>query len=496
MEQKRNSEGLYHLIKSLSLKERRLVKEYISIHSKGESSTKYAILFDVFVSLKSYDPTALIPSTFFNKRALKDSSSYLIGKVLEYLAVIESGPWNELTVIEKAIEKGFFSLAIRMIEDVIDRSSQSMRIDFQLEVLRIQKKLVKYYPRVSKSSKPIGNELRLLKESSAFQTSKYYAQLFRENFRNGLLERISLFEMYRDKVDELYDPSFHPRTRAKILRMKVTWLVLGKELFLAKKSHDSVLRIMEANNEAFSSDEHREETLFQIVLLSNFGEFEEAEKLVYELGALEGENEIENQRIIGAWIYGALLVSACSAKVELGRRAYKELQKHDDIFEDGRRALLLHFASLVFSYMEEWDEVLNIRARISRLYQDNNEGITRYSPVIRAMCYYELGDYKSSRFHLHEFAKATNSLNSEYFNAISNAFNILLVDHDGPNRKFTPIRSIAASLPQILENPVESQYSEPFDFSGWLKSTIEGTKFIDQVLSKQSPGFLRFKFNA
>ena len=496
MEKKRNTEGLYHLIKSLSHKERRLVKDYISANSKGKDKTKYEVLLAQFISLRSFDTKALIPDPFPNQRSLRDCSVYLIPKVLEQLAVVESGPWYDLAIIEKAIDKGFFSIAGSLIGKEKVKITQSTRLDYKLEAFRIQKKLQKYSPSTYLVHKFFNNELKFLRESSALMKTKYFSEMFRTAFLLPHEERMEIYAHYEQQVDRLYDSQFHHRARSKVLRMRTTWHVLGKDLEGARKSHDAVFRIMENHPEDFSTDEHTDETLFQVVLLAHFGEFEKAELMAYRLGALEGENEMQSQRILHSWIYAALLVAASSGNIPLGKRASTELQKYSNQIGEERLSLLLHFASITFIYAERWEKVLELQTQLSELPVFRNEGVKRFSPAIKALCHFEMGDYASARSEMDNFQAETAPLESRYYQAIVDAFSILLNDEIGVRKKFAPIKKVLNDLEAVLEDPQESQFADAFDFTGWLRATLEGNKLIDLVLSKRSSPLLRFRFNA
>lgn len=490
-ERKRNLKGLIELVQSLSGSEKKQVRAHLANQSRGAAEGKYAKLYEKICKGSKVD-LAELEKLFHTEKSISDSCDYLVGKVFESLAINEKEGRIEPVIVKKAIEKGFYSLAAKVVKKEVKRAFSSFDLNYLKELYQFKIRLEKYYGQSISFPASIPSYDHVLLEIVAQNRAEWLYRKFKSSVVLSFKERRAIFNAYTTEVQGLGSPSFFPTSQARVLKMKTTWLVLGKEFAEAQKVHEILLNTQRAHPSRFAPEFHTDELFLQFSFLTFEKKYSEAEQMIYELGSTVGNNASLDKKTLGLWIFGAIRLAVLGGKTALGNRAIKELER-TSVFESKRMSLLLHSACLICVYNEDWSKVLDLQYRLSRFSKSAYPDIALYAPLVKAIAYFELGELSDSKRESLRFDKATQELNLEYPQFVVECVLglIEIKNRFGDPKLF--IEAAKRKIEDLLQRQDESHFARYFNLSVWLESKRTGEKMDVLIQQGRSPSLMEVK---
>ncbi|MEO5908054.1 MAG: hypothetical protein ABIR50_00080, partial [Ginsengibacter sp.] len=192
----RSTDSLFQLIHSLQKSEKRNFKLYVQRNSSN-NDLKVVQLFDAIDKMSSYDENVLISKTSsIKKQQLPNVKAHLYRQILSSLRLLESSENIDIQLHEQLdfarilYNKGLYHQSLRVLEKIKEIASANNQINFQIEVLVLEKKIETLH--ITRSMQDRADQLstdvnkaneHLIKQS---KLSNLALQLYSWYIKNGL----------------------------------------------------------------------------------------------------------------------------------------------------------------------------------------------------------------------------------------------------------------------------------------------------------------------
>lgn len=490
-ENKKHIEDLYALVKSMSRTDR---VAFSNDSLTGQHS--YVSLFEALVKTKTkaFDKSKLIPKVAPSEQVLYHSARYLAQKILEWLAVKEHSSRWELTMIKKAIRNGFYSIGLSVLKKQFIVAWNQKDLFYLRELYELKHKLYKHYGLKLELKKEIIKQNALLDELSTVLRSEVIYRKIKAAFPTPPSERIRTAKEVVFETENFSLEGLQPRSKFKVFKTKEALCLLKGEFSDALNFQQNIQNLIGGSQELFSIEERVDECILLITLLVNEGLFSSAEKAVFQLGMLEPETNFQKQKITNGWVYCALIVSAGSAKKDIGLRATKEFERISNSLTPQRRILMLYLISIVHFYESRWENVISFQNRMARHGKVVPEKIKASSYLIRGLAKYEIGHFEESVQDLDNFEKYSDLWDLKYPQAASQGVKSLM------NLNFSNTSLLLDNLHEEIEGFGKNEEEQPliwmFDIRPWVLSKKSGQSISGIINSQNIPGLVQIKLGS
>ncbi len=192
----RSTDSLFQLIHSLQKSEKRNFKLYVQRNSSN-NDLKVVQLFDAIDKMSSYDENVLISKTSsIKKQQLPNVKAHLYRQILSSLRLLESSENIDIQLHEQLdfarilYNKGLYHQSLRVLEKIKEIASANNQVNFQIEVLILEKKIETLH--ITRSMQDRADQLSIdvnkanehLKKQS--KLSNLALQLYSWYIKNGL----------------------------------------------------------------------------------------------------------------------------------------------------------------------------------------------------------------------------------------------------------------------------------------------------------------------
>lgn len=486
---------LFDLIKSLSSKEKKWFKEFMLLKAKSSDGGSYLELFQQFSSARKYNPGHAVKVVFKgNGKSFNDSCRYLTSKIFECLALNSYGSCLELKMIDKAIEKGFWGLGQKLIKEEFDKAVIYQDVQVLANLYGQCNRLRKHFGIKLDVGLDEVKEERILKENAALAKSEQYFFELKKGLILSTVERLGVFKAYESRILELFDPSFFPRTTAKLLTVRTLWETVGLALDDARKSLEAQINIMLGNADFFTIEEHVSSLSRLVSFYIHEEDYEAAREMLYELGGIEPTNGEVKNLIVKSWLRLAIALAGCEFDIDLAKRGERDFLRNQAIFSSGEKAFLLHLLSINSLYQEEWGAIFEWQYAQSKLTGFRNE-FRVYGWVFKAIAHIEQGEYKEAIRQAQKVLSHELGVSSKYF-AFLGKFLIqyggVCMEESNPN---VLLKSALDRIESFRENMEDAHHLHFFNPSLWINAKGRNCSILD-LPRKGIPGFFTMKMTS
>ncbi len=496
-ERNQNLVKLFHLVSSLSKKEKQQFWSYIQGNARKVTGEKYIRLFERLAKDKTLKSRHIQKEIFSNdSKALNDSCRYLVQKILESLALNSNSTRMGLVMVDQAIERGFVKLASRLLRQELQYAANQHDMVYLKETYERVRRLKKHYNEEVKANDQIPSWEQVLNENYALAKSDMLYQRFVKAFPPGSEQAKEVHEDSKPEINQLFSAIYSPKTQARVLRTMSLWAVLNQNDKDAAGYHQNLIRLQSINPGLFSQEQRIEELRIYITLCMHLGQYDMAESSLTELGSIETQSELFERMVSQTWIQTALTLAAYGGKLEIGKVALKKFQQEIQIYKPFTRAYLTHVAIMVAISFENWELAHELLRKLARTRNLLEEGYLQVEPAIRAVVNFQLGNTPeaiSDWEKLHEIAEKSPR---KYLGVVSNIIETVVCREGSQMSKKLILNTQSEKLEQILQNEEERFHAQFFNVESWLRSQITGRRIKDLIQEGSAPGLMAMRLSS
>ncbi len=475
--EKRNVQRrLFFLVKDLTTHEHGLVISYLK--SLNYRQSNFWKLFQLI--LKSKDEAAFQKSLQQSKE-LRNSSRYLVEKIIEGLMADVESEFHRFAFIEKAIEKGFIQLAKGRVKQLFSSSQAKVSSTFLRSLLESAVLLEKDFGIAGLTEEAPIPYLEVLDDCKTQASSAYYAEYFKNAIKWNTDDRLALFNL--PNPIQGYKSDF-PETQLSIYNGWRNRFLVGFDYGSAMEIQSKIVQLISVYPSILPESRKLKESFRLTSMLMAAGRFEEAQQSLMEVGALELKNDLLEPKLLEDWIKYSLFFCACSGNTALGQRIIRDFQKNMDLFSGKWKALLYLAVIVVEIYQGSWDDVVLWAGRLQRLKTKALVNIDWVPLVAKFIAYSERGEEKLATHQLKELSTMAAEIGNPYLNQIVKTFQELQSTSFPTSRTFA---SILADLESCLESQEASRYANYFDITFWIEAIanqLEPSKWLQSEHAK------------
>lgn len=495
-ERGRNFSKLYSLIKSLSKKEKHQFWSFISSPSKRTEDGKYLQLFEFFAKAKSLQVHVAISKIFKgDQKAFNDCSRYLSIKILECLAKNDYGVHTEKVMIDKAIEKGFVKLAGNLLKKELSKAADKEDVVYLKDLMERHRKLYRYFGEKVKLPQGTPCTERIFRENAALAKSDLLYHQFVKLLGQDQNDRKAAHIAHQEEVMQLIEPQFFSGSKARLLKLQTLWHMLVRDFEGASSKHNFLLNIILSSPEQFPIEMMLEELSMGASFMIHNEKYEEAERILYELGGVESSSEAANRMATMSWIRNSLVLAACNGNVEIGKLALREYQKNEKSFPSHSRAFLYHASSILSFYIGDWEGVLEWQRKLSRMPEVFTP-IHHMSFFVRAIASYELGMYSEVKILAQRMKSKVSQIDLKYPEMLMQLLEIILEEEFELPQSRLKTNRLIEEMNHLEGNLEEAPYFELFNASTWLQARFSDVSLAKFVLRENNPGLMKFRMTS
>ncbi len=466
---------VFEQIHALSAKERKAFLTFLGPDRKGRN---YKKLTSSIIRLKSVEE---LEGLGWKPTVLKNACSYILIKLIEFLARERQSANYRLAEIRLAIEFGVFGHARKMLLEGLEIAYQDESLGLAWEFYELEKRLRE------KHGFEVIRDGEFL-DYASFQREfelMFRARKMRRQIRNLVQEepgkRIQNFEKLALEVDDLESDFRLARPSLEALKAIRGLYILGREFGMVAKKQLAIIKLMEQKSFLWRGGELIEERLNMVTYYLAINSPLEATQLLEKLE--EEINDLPNVKggLIGGWVRQAIIVGASLPKIGMGDRLEELLLKHNNRIQGRFKLKLYHALSVVFMYERKWEKVISWQNRIARSQKSISQELSWVPSLMKCIAYLEMADFDNAGSQLDGLFSAARKLENEFI-----YLNYSIVEELVECKLFVPSnstsleswRSKLSLLGAKEENRVYARY---INISSWL-SSIEFQKSISEIV--------------
>lgn len=496
-ERNQNLVKLFHLVRSLSKREKQQFWSYIQGNARKVTGEKYVRLFERLAKIRSLKGNTVQKEIFSNDaKALNDSCRYLVAKIIECLAFNSPSNRMGLVMIDKSIEKGFVKLASKLVRNEFQAAADQHDIPYLRDVYERRRRLKKYCGEDVKVPKGTPTWVQVLTENYALAKSDLLYQRFVESLPSGSEKAIESHLTYKEDIENLGSPFFSPQTQARIYKVKALWASLKHENQMSAEFQDQLIKVHNDHMELFPPEQRIDELRTSIILNLNVQNFDVAESLLLELGSMELESEVFENFASQVWIQHALTLAACDGRLDIGKVALAKFEKENSLYSSYTKGVLTHIAALVAISLGQWETAREQLRRLSRSKNMLPEILLELGPALRSIVHYHMGEFLEAQDEWKKLHAIAEESSREYLKAAARIIRIVTFGESSESSTRLLLAVESDKLNAILEDEAEADYAESFNIEPWLYAQISGISLHEVLTQRKGSGMMLMRMSS
>lgn len=509
----RSTDSLFQLIHSLQKSEKRNFKLYVQRNSSN-NDLKVVQLFDAIDKMSSYDENVLISKTSsIKKQQLPNVKAHLYRQILSSLRLLESSENIDIQLHEQLdfarilYNKGLYHQSLRVLEKIKEMASANNQVNFQIEVLILEKKIETLH--ITRSMQDRADQLstdvntanaHLIKQS---QLSNLALQLYSWYIKNGLARN-------KDDENEIED-FFHSHLTSDIkdpegfyeklyYHQSYCWYAFIRQDYLMYYRHtqkwvnlfldEPIMLQIETGN--YIKGLHN--LLNAHFTLRNYSGFDKTLSLFEEFSNSDIVRQNDNNKIqVFVYLYIAkinqhFLEGTFKEGLNIVEEITRKLGEYN-LFLDQHRTLIFYYkiASLYFG-AGDFDNAIDYLNKIINWKVNLRNDLQCYARLLHLIAHYELGNFQLLEYLIktvYRFMAKMQNLSlveEEIFKFLRKSFYLSA-------RKLKPeFEKLLNTIKQFETSKFETRAFAYLDIISWLESKVSEKQTYEIIREKYLKG--------
>lgn len=481
-------ERLHNLIISLSQAEKNQITRFFNRATNPGS--KHSRLYRTLIELERFDEKLVLEELGEQSKVAKarfeSSCDYLACLILEALGEKETGSQSEVAFVRKGMEKGFWKLARRRLEQAMKEVSK--REDFE-ELYRLcleaeclqrasgdQVKALESFPR-----KWVFERLNNL------ETLRLGIEAFRSLRSKPLEERKQAIEDTQLQISDCKFESVREKCMSIRLQVRLSALVHNFESTIIPQQ--KVLELIRSNRHLPElSALEIEESGIAIRFLIITKRFSEARLETMRLRAAPTISVIDKQQKWRLLLSGTIACAFSLGDISIGTEAIAELDAHVDSIPIKYRGRLYYYASLFMAYLGNWKECRRMTQGLLSVPKKFQKPFSWQPSLLLAITAIEEHDTEQALLYLNRMRRSLKNNSKKYPSIVHKGLSQMINLPTGEKRLH--LRQLKNKLERVSRDPDELLEAKYFDLGMWIDSKFKG---IDMLEVARKDNFSRFK---
>ena len=509
----RSTDSLFQLIHSLQKSEKRNFKLYVKRNSSN-NDLKVVQLFDAIDKMSSYDENVLISKTSsIKKQQLPNVKAHLYRQILSSLRLLESSENIDIELHEQLdfarilYNKGLYHQSLRVLERIKEIASANNQINFQIEVLILEKKIETLH--ITRSMQDRADQLsmavniandHLIKQT---KLSNLALQLYSWYIKNGLArnreDENEIEDFFQSNLtDDIKDPQgFYEKL---YYHQSYCWYAFIRQDYLMYYRHtqkwvnlfldESMMIQIETGN--YIKGLHN--LLNAHFTLRNYSGFNKTLSLLEEFSNSDIVKQNDNNKIqVFVYMYIAkinqhFLEGTFKEGLEIVGEITSKLEEYN-LFLDQHRTLIFYYkiASLYFG-AGDFDNAIDYLNKIINWKVNLRNDLQCYARLLHLIAHYELGNFQLLEYLIktvYRFMAKMQNLSlveEEIFKFLRKSFYMSA-------RKLKPeFEKLLDKIKQLETSKFETRAFAYLDIISWLESKVHEKQTYEIIREKYLSG--------
>jgi hypothetical protein len=509
----RSTDSLFQLIHSLQKSEKRNFKLYVKRNSSN-NDLKVVQLFDAIDKMSSYDENVLISKTLsIKKQQLPNVKAHLYRQILSSLRLLESSDNIDIELHEQLdfarilYNKGLYHQSLRVLERIKEIAGANNQINFQIEVLILEKKIETLH--ITRSMQDRADQLsiavnnandHLIKQT---KLSNLALQLYSWYIKNGLArnreDENEIEDFFQANLThDIKDPQgFYEKL---YYHQSYCWYAFIRQDYLMYYRHtqkwvnlfleESMMIQIETGN--YIKGLHN--LLNAHFTLRNYSGFNKTLSLLEEFSNSDIVKQNDNNKIqVFVYLYIAkinqhFLEGTFKEGLEIVGEITGKLEEYN-LFLDQHRTLIFYYkiASLYFG-AGDFDNAIDYLNKIINWKVNLRNDLQCYARLLHLIAHYELGNFQLLEYLIktvYRFMAKMQNLSlveEEIFKFLRKSFYMSA-------RKLKPeFEKLLDKIKQLETSKFETRAFAYLDIISWLESKVHEKQTYEIIREKYLSG--------
>jgi tetratricopeptide (TPR) repeat protein len=491
---------LHVLIHSLTPNEKGYFKKFC-LRNGPNSGKKYLNLFDALAAMKSYDEEKLRQKLSGNSSHLASEKNYLFHLIIESLLTSRTDA-DALFECELLVSKArllsnrsFFEAAARFCERALQKAKVNEYYTYALEALDIEMLLWQYLPHDNRRSleeiieerKAVRRDMNITDDLRLIDMS--VVRLFQEI---GIGRNDEHLAQYR----KLYEEARTVKTANENLplRAQIYFYNIGVFYYNVISNAEGSLNDLRAMIALFDTNPviRKERLSFYIsslnniiLLLMHMGQFEEAQKRIDQLSAIETDTQNHRNTLFITRYNTQFDLYTLSKQWDkllvLSMKMKEEIREYENRLDNRYTGHVRFAAFRSCFYNGQYKEALQwinqmVQKPKGEPFKPEVVAVARIAEIV---LHETMGNYDLAETLLDSAKRFASKNNSYYpFEKVMFDFFTRRFNHPEDNGLFAALKS---DLDRISEDPLQRRVMLYFNFSEWAKSRTENVLIRDLI---------------
>jgi tetratricopeptide (TPR) repeat protein len=491
---------LHVLIHSLTPNEKGYFKKFC-LRNGPNSGKKYLNLFDALAAMKSYDEEKLRQKLSGNSSHLASEKNYLFHLIIESLLTSRTDA-DALFECELLVSKArllsnrsFFEAAARFCERALQKAKVNEYYTYALEALDIEMLLWQYLPHDNRRSleeiieerKAVRRDMNITDDLRLIDMS--VVRLFQEI---GIGRNDEHLAQYR----KLYEEARAVKTANENLplRAQIYFYNIGVFYYNVISNAEGSLNDLRAMIALFDTNPviRKERLSFYIsslnniiLLLMHMGQFEEAQKRIDQLSAIETDTQNHRNTLFITRYNTQFDLYTLSKQWDkllvLSMKMKEEIREYENRLDNRYTGHVRFAAFRSCFYNGQYKEALQwinqmVQKPKGEPFKPEVVAVARIAEIV---LHETMGNYDLAETLLDSAKRFASKNNSYYpFEKVMFDFFTRRFNHPEDNGLFAALKS---DLDRISEDPLQRRVMLYFNFSEWAKSRTENVLIRDLI---------------
>lgn len=491
---------LHVLIHSLTPNEKGYFKKFC-LRNGPNSGKKYLNLFDALAAMKSYDEEKLRQKLSGNSSHLASEKNYLFHLIIESLLTSRTDA-DALFECELLVSKArllsnrsFFEAAARFCERALQKAKVNEYYTYALEALDIEMLLWQYLPHDNRRSleeiieerKAVRRDMNITDDLRLIDMS--VVRLFQEI---GIGRNDEHLAQYRKLYDEAQAVKIANKNLP--LRAQIYFYNIGVFYYNVISNAEGSLNDLRAMIALFDTNPviRKERLSFYIsslnniiLLLMHMGQFEEAQKRIDQLSAIETDTQNHRNTLFITRYNTQFDLYTLSKQWDkllvLSMKMKEEIREYENRLDNRYTGHVRFAAFRSCFYNGQYKEALQwinqmVQKPKGEPFKPEVVAVARIAEIV---LHETMGNYDLAETLLDSAKRFASKNNSYYpFEKVMFDFFTRRFNHPEDNGLFAALKS---DLDRISEDPLQRRVMLYFNFSEWAKSRTENVLIRDLI---------------